>query len=396
MKHRIERRKPWQVFFPLQRVMRGETTEGAAYRVVEGYAFVNEWVGDGVNLKRSAMMAASDDYMQWGAVREMHQPSAVGTAIGTAMVRNEEGEEAGVVLGVTWDDKGAFLRVKVVDPAAIIKLDEGVYRGFSVGVRATIMRGNDIEACSWIENSLVDRPADKDAPFTAIRVDTAQAESDVIRYFDGPMTFGQIQGNVEKRDILDDLYSAFYAFIECCYAILDSKNDAAALLDQNLNEFTAYIKSHIFPAADASDMSERAAQVAEALTRMKGAREALESLPTITTRADQASNELTTTRAALETAQADLTKERAELATAKAEIERLKKLPDPSQPRPVKHAGAERNFAANHVPGDSTEEQAKLQADLTRLKGEAQTATSDAERMRIATEITRVQSQLRK
>lgn len=395
MKHRIERRKPWQVFFPLQRVMRGETAEGTAFRVVEGHAFVNEWVGDGVNLKRSAMMAASDDYMTWGAVREMHQPSAVGTAIGTVAVRNDQDEEETLALGVTWDDKGAFLRVKVVDSAAIIKLDEGVYRGFSVGVKATIMRGNNIEACSWIENSLVDRPADSGAGFTAIRVDTAQEESDVIRYFDGPMTFGQVQSEVQERDLYDDIWSAFYAFMECCWTIMESGGDAA-LLTQNLDEFTAYIKGHVFPEAAASEMEERAANVRKALDRMKGAREALESLPALTTRADQAGTELTSTRAALETAEVDLKMVRAELATAQAEVERLRKLPDPSQARPVKFAGAERTFAANLGASDSNEEQDKLQADLARLQEEAKNAPDDATRTRIATDIMRIQGLLRK
>ena len=109
-----------------------------------------------MNLKRSAMEAAADDYMKFGAVRAMHQPDAVGTAIGEVTVMGEDGTEETLTLGISWDEKGAKIRTKVVDPNAILKLDEGVYRGFSVGVRPTVMRGTDVVACTWPENSLVD------------------------------------------------------------------------------------------------------------------------------------------------------------------------------------------------------------------------------------------------
>lgn len=60
-----------------------------AERTVEGYVFVNEDPGDGLRLTRAAMEAATDDYMKWGAVREMHGKTAAGTC------------EA-----LTWDEKG--------------------------------------------------------------------------------------------------------------------------------------------------------------------------------------------------------------------------------------------------------------------------------------------------
>jgi hypothetical protein len=125
-------------------------------REVEGYAFVNETVeGEGgIALLRSAMEAATEDYMSWGAIREMHQPSAAGTAV-----------------SVEWDEKGAVLRAKIVDDAAWEKVKAGVYKGFSVGVRPRIMRGKRVESAQWIETSLVDRPKDSDARFTCFRAD---------------------------------------------------------------------------------------------------------------------------------------------------------------------------------------------------------------------------------
>jgi len=135
-------------------------------RTVEGYCFVNELVeGDPYRLTRTAMEAATADYMTWGAVREMHTSAAAGTA------SDGSGE-----LGVFWDDKGAMLRAKIVDDAAWEKVKAGVYKGFSVGVRPKVVRGKDVESCTWVENSLVDRPADPDAKFTLVRADGATEE----------------------------------------------------------------------------------------------------------------------------------------------------------------------------------------------------------------------------
>jgi len=146
--------KTQRIFFPFQKIERRGN-----HLLLEGYAFVNERVAaDTANLKRSAMEAATADYMKFGAVREMHGPNAAGTA--TA-------EDCGVF----WDDKGALLRALIVDPVAIEKCETGVYKGFSVGVKPTIMRGSDVEQCIWAENSLVDRPADPDAIFQIARAE---------------------------------------------------------------------------------------------------------------------------------------------------------------------------------------------------------------------------------
>jgi hypothetical protein len=123
-------------------------------QIVEGYCFVNETVrGEGgVRLKRSAMEAATADYMKFHPLREMHQPSA-----------------AGNILSLEWDDKGCYCRAEVVDPVAWLKCQKGVYKGFSVGVNPRIRRGMDITEVDWIENSLVDSPKDRDAVFALFR-----------------------------------------------------------------------------------------------------------------------------------------------------------------------------------------------------------------------------------
>lgn len=140
-------------------------------RVVEGIAFANEVVeGEGgLRLSRTSMKAATPDYLRWGAVREMHQPSAVGRA-----------------LSVEWQESGAaVLRVKVVDDQAWSKVKQGVYQGFSVGVLPKLIRGGTVEQCTWVETSLVDRPKDPGAVFLAFRADGLDAAlGDVARASD--------------------------------------------------------------------------------------------------------------------------------------------------------------------------------------------------------------------
>lgn len=144
--------KPIHVFAEIERV-----DEDA--RTVEAYAFVNEVVeGEGgIRLKRSAMEEATGDYLKWANVRRMHQADAVGVAH-----------------SVEWDARGARMVLEVVDDDAWTKVRRGVYKGLSVGVQATLMRGKDVEKCRWIETSLVDRPKDPGAVILAVRLDSAE------------------------------------------------------------------------------------------------------------------------------------------------------------------------------------------------------------------------------
>lgn len=149
--------KPIHVFAEIERV-----DEDA--RTVEAYAFVNEVVeGEGgIRLKRSAMEEATGDYLKWANVRRMHQADAVGVAH-----------------SVEWDARGARMVLEVVDDDAWTKVRRGVYKGLSVGVQATLMRGKDVEKCRWIETSLVDRPKDPGAVILAVRLDSAEELEDL-------------------------------------------------------------------------------------------------------------------------------------------------------------------------------------------------------------------------
>lgn len=118
-------------------------------RIVEGYASTEALDSQGERVSRSAIEGALADYMKFGNIREMHQPSAVGKT-----------------QTATMDEKGLKISVKVVDDNAWKKVKEGVYNGFSIGGNATHKVDETIEALDLTEISLVDRPACPEALIT--------------------------------------------------------------------------------------------------------------------------------------------------------------------------------------------------------------------------------------
>ena len=114
-------------------------------RMVWGYASTPTKDLDDEIISLDAIKAALPSYMEWRNIREMHQASAVGTA-----------KEANV------DEKGLYLGAKIVDDAAWKKVEEEVYKGFSIGGRKITKKGDTITELELIEISLVDRPANPD------------------------------------------------------------------------------------------------------------------------------------------------------------------------------------------------------------------------------------------
>jgi hypothetical protein len=103
-------------------------------------------------VRADAMRAAMPDYMRFPALREMHQLSAAGTTL-----------EAEV-----GDDGATRIVAHVVDPIAIAKVRNQVYRGFSIGGRVTRREAGNPKAITGLvlnEISLVDRPANPEAIF---------------------------------------------------------------------------------------------------------------------------------------------------------------------------------------------------------------------------------------
>jgi hypothetical protein len=112
-----------------------------------------EWLGK----------AATAWFKDYGNVREMHQPVAVGKA------KSLTGS------GVN----GFDITAKVVDPGAIVKLENDIYTGFSIGIKGTrydrsekalsIAPGGIINGGKIIEVSLVDVPANPNAKFVVAK-----------------------------------------------------------------------------------------------------------------------------------------------------------------------------------------------------------------------------------
>jgi hypothetical protein len=103
-------------------------------------------------VRADAIRAAIPDYMRFPALREMHQLSAAGTTL-----------EAEVC-----DDGTTRIVAHVVDPVAVAKVRNQVYRGFSIGGRVTQRESGNPKTITGLvlnEISLVDRPANPEAIF---------------------------------------------------------------------------------------------------------------------------------------------------------------------------------------------------------------------------------------
>lgn len=113
--------------------------------------------------------AALDDFMVWANVREMHQLSAVGTAV--SMTHDDLAKTSEAVL-------------RVVDPAAVQKVLEGVYKGTSVGGKkgpAKLEKVGGMTVRRLVapfinEISLVDRPSRPTAALTLMKLSQAEGE----------------------------------------------------------------------------------------------------------------------------------------------------------------------------------------------------------------------------
>ncbi len=125
-------------------------------RLVYGYATTEALDAQGEVVKRVAIEAALPAYMRYANIREMHQLSAVGVA-----------EAADL------DEKGLYLKAKVVDDEAWAKVKAGVYKGFSIGGRVTGRDADDRKLITGVELheiSLVDRPANPEAMIDAFKI----------------------------------------------------------------------------------------------------------------------------------------------------------------------------------------------------------------------------------
>jgi len=145
---------------PVQVIQRGFEIERVdkEARTVAGYCYRTADCGDGWDIPRDVMEAMTPGYLEWSNVREMHGKRAVG------------------VSRVEWDDIGCFMTAEIVDDEAWSKVEAGVYKGFSIGVKPSKAKKLDsgvmrVVTGKWFETSLVDRPADPETRFELCRAD---------------------------------------------------------------------------------------------------------------------------------------------------------------------------------------------------------------------------------
>jgi phage head maturation protease len=131
----------FNLFLPLTKVEKHK--DGSC--TVSGYASTPTRDLDGEIVSLDAVKAALPGYWEWRNIREMHTASAVGVA-----------KEANV------DDKGLFLTAKIIDPIAVQKCLDEVYKGFSIGGRKLAKSGDVITEIELVEISVVDRPSNPD------------------------------------------------------------------------------------------------------------------------------------------------------------------------------------------------------------------------------------------
>ena len=154
----------------------------ADQRIVSGYASTEALDSQNEVVKREALERALPDYMKFGNIREMHQPSAVGIAV-----------------SAKHDDTGLLLEAKIVDPLAWEKVKEGVYKGFSIGGRVTNrdkVNKSIITGLHLTEISLVDRPANPEALFDVWKADGIEQEAGDLSK--GMMAVGMLSNIVEQ------------------------------------------------------------------------------------------------------------------------------------------------------------------------------------------------------
>jgi hypothetical protein len=131
---------------------------------VHGIATTEAVDDQGEIVRAAAIRAAIPDYMRFPALREMHQLSAAGTT-----------------LEAECDDDGITRIVAhVVDPVAVSKVKNQVYRGFSIGGRVTQREPGAPKTITGLvlnEISLVDRPANPEAIFDCWKAASMTTES---------------------------------------------------------------------------------------------------------------------------------------------------------------------------------------------------------------------------
>lgn len=170
-------------------------------REVYGYAVTWDVDGQGEVITKAAIEYAVDDYLKWANLREMHQPSAVGTVFKSEI-----------------DETGWFIGAKVVDDTAWDKVVNKVYKGFSVGGRSRERIGNKITKMVVTEISLADRPVNGNSVITLYKAEVDPGLEKALEVATKPLDPNDqdVQKNLGTYAIsrLSDIIGAVHSFRE--------------------------------------------------------------------------------------------------------------------------------------------------------------------------------------
>lgn len=363
-----------------------ETPEG--HLIVEGICYANAKCGDGYNLKRTSMVRATPGYEEFGAIREMHQPSAVGTALSTE-----------------WVKEGCVLRSLIVDTDAKEKVRTNVYKGYSVGVRPRIMRGSDVEECDWVETSLVDRPYDKDATFSSWTVqraedadseyevtvyDASATDADILRAM-GPLSFKDLKAHTEAASNHESDYRTSYkvsdamSLLHSALAGIAGSNKANK--DELIRASISQFADHVSPILADQDAAEAQRSLDAILIRSEGDAADMEiDLKSLTRAAQANTDQLATLRGLflgdalnrVEAIEASLVKVPDQIAQAinpvVERVTKIEKAPARVHLPVLNPAAVDRTFAANvdKEPTDYRKQYDDLTATIRRCEDEGQ------------------------
>jgi hypothetical protein len=157
-------------------------------RMVFGYATTPTRDQSGEVITLDAVKKALPEYLDWGCVRQMHQPSAVGTAVEATI------DGKGLWFGAYVQDDQAWAKCKPTKLADGTELP-AVYKGFSVGGRITDRDPDDkrtVTGIDLVEISLVDRPCNPDARIDIVKADGAAPAEPLAKFLGcGPEPLGK-------------------------------------------------------------------------------------------------------------------------------------------------------------------------------------------------------------
>ena len=222
--------------------------------VVEGIASTESIDDQGETVTAAAMKAAIPDYMKFGAVREMHQLIAAGTALDVSV----------------GDDGVTTIKAHIVDEGTIKKVKSGVLKGFSIGGKVTSrddLVKTAITGLKLSEISLVDRPCNPDSVITCYKADgIEQPEHEDVQKAEGADTLRK--SLYEVKEFAGVLRDISYLVAEAQWEA-DCEGDNSPL-PANLLE---WLKSGVvlFNDMAAEETAEMVAQLESIVTKAQGA-----------------------------------------------------------------------------------------------------------------------------